>query len=246
MRKQYRRLKQRKAFERAWRLKAQGDVSGLIRELERSDDSVTCVLAMALFDLGDPRAVDPLLHRMRKIDLAASPETDTKGAWALIAEALGKLASAGSPAADELLAALEHPVGDEYLDAMDALATMGDERAIEPLLRRLRSHGLGPSGDIVEWQCLSDALGRLRARAAAGFFIEALEFPYLAEEAATALGRIGDPRAVPPLEALLEQMPSDRVGDATLEALTEIGTPEAKTAVTDWRRRGITLEPDQY
>jgi HEAT repeat protein len=131
------------------------------------------------------------------IDLAASPETDTKAAWTLIAEALGELATAGSPAADRLLAALEHPIGNEYLDAMSALATMGDERAIEPLLRRLRSQGLGPSGDIVEWQYLSDAIGRLKARDAVDFFIEALEFPYLAEEAATALGRIDDPGAVP-------------------------------------------------
>jgi hypothetical protein len=41
-------------------------------------------------------------------------------------------------------------------------------------------------------------------------------------------------------------MPSDRVGDATLEALTAIGTPEAKTVVTDWRKRGVTLSPDQF
>jgi HEAT repeat protein len=246
MREQYRSVKQRRAFERARRFKSAGDVPGLIHELDHSDDSVTCFLAMALAELGDSRAVDPLVRRMRGIDLTGLPETDTKAAWALIAEALGKLAQPGSPAADELLAALEQPVGDEHLDAMDALATMGDERAIEPLLRRLHSQGLGPSGEILEWQYLTDALGRLKAFDAVDVFIEALAYPYLAEGAATALGQIGDQRAVPALAELLETIPSDRVGEAILEALTAIGTPDALAAADDWRTRGIALPPDQY
>lgn len=246
MRKRYGRANQRKAFGRTRYFKSQGDVTGLIHELDQSDDSVTCFLATALGELGDSRAVEPLLHRMRRIDLTASPEPDTKAAWALIAEALGNLARPGSPAADELLAALEHPVGDEHLDAMDALATMGDERAIEPLVRRLHSQGLGPSGDVLEWQCLTDALGRLKALEAVDVFVEALAYPYLAEGAATALGGIADPRAVPALAGLLETIPSDRVGEATLEALAAIGTPEATAAADDWRTRGITLPPDEY
>jgi hypothetical protein len=41
-------------------------------------------------------------------------------------------------------------------------------------------------------------------------------------------------------------MPSERVGEAILNALASIGTPEAKAAIDDWQKRGITLPPDQY
>jgi len=80
---------------------------------------------------------------------------------------------------------------------------------------------------------------------AVDLFVDALSSWYLSEEAATRARELGDPRAVSALAALLERMPSDRVGEAILEALTKIGTPEATEVVADWRRRGITLPPDQ-
>ena len=225
-------------------MKSQRDVAGLTAALERSDDSDAVLFAIALGELGDSSAVQPLVRRLRRIDLSTpTSDNSNKAAWAVIAEALGQLATPGSPAADELLKALEHPVGDEDLDAMDALATMGDQRASGPVLRRLRS--MDDSTGILEWQYVIDVLGRLKVPEAVDLLVDELDSKYLSEEAATALGRIGDPRAVPALAALLEQMPSDPVGEATLEALTKIGTPEATEVVAAWRKRGITLPPDQ-
>ena len=237
----------KRLFRQGGRTGSQRDVSALIVDLERSDDSDAVFLAYSLGELRDPSAVEPLLNRMRRIDLSApSPDNVNKVAWAVIAEALGGLATAGSPAADELVAALEHPVGDEYLDAMDALATMGEQRAVEPLLRRLRMLDLDPHAPwSADWESLTDALGRLRAQEAVDFFIDALGSPHLAEGAANALGQIRDPRAVPALAAALEGMPSDRVGEAILEALSRIGTTKASEVAAVWRARGITLEPDQ-
>jgi HEAT repeat protein len=105
---------------------------------------------------------------------------------------------------------------------------------------------LGLPEKYLEWQYLTDALGRLKALEAVDFFIDALAYPYLAEGAATALGQIGDQRAVPALAELLETIPSDRVGEATLEALAAIRTEDALAVADDWRTRGITLPPDQY
>jgi len=225
-------------------MKSQRDVAGLTAALERSDDSDAVLFAIALGELGDSSAVEPLLRRLRRIDLStATSDPVNKAAWGVIAEALGQLATPGSPAADELLKALEHPVGDEDLDAMDALATMGDQRASEPLLRRLRS--MDDATGILEWQCVIDALGRLKVPEAVDLLVDELDSEYLSEEAATALGRIGDLRAVPPLVALLAQTPSEPVREATLDALMAIGTPEAKEAVAAWRERGAALPPDE-
>jgi HEAT repeat protein len=58
------------------------------------------------------------------------------------------------------------------------------------------------STDIVEWQYVIEALGRLKVPEAVDRLVDALGYELVSKEAATALGQIGDPRTVPALPRL--------------------------------------------
>jgi HEAT repeat protein len=89
----------------------------------------------------------------------------------------------------------------------------------------------------------ADALGALKARAAVQPLIRALDDDdhQVRFAAAEALGKLGDEAALRPLVRLLrkhettawEERPLE---DVAAEALTRIGTPEAKRVVAEWRK----------
>ena len=79
------------------RMKAARDVRGLIRLLQHSDPDVQYEAAGALGDIGDSRAVEPLV--------AALKNDEFSGVRWIAAEALSKL---GPPAVDPLIGALQH------------------------------------------------------------------------------------------------------------------------------------------
>ncbi len=54
--------------------------------------------------------------------------------------------------------------------------------------------------------------------------------------AVIALGRIGDPGAVP---ALIECLKDDEIADAAANALEDIGVKEARAAVKAWNRQKV-------
>ena len=111
---------------------------------------------------------------------------------------------------------------------------MGEQRAIEPLLRRLKAIPLSPpttEAVQVELETVASALGELRAREAVNALVAALVVDEFFESSAYALGDIGDPRAVPALAPLLEVELSGWNANAVFVALDQIGTPEARAAI---------------
>jgi HEAT repeat protein len=231
------------------RLERAKDLAGLIEALYSDQLQVQIAAADALSGAcSGPQEVDFLLGRLRSMDLQPriiaqqDDQTHEEYVWGMIVIALAHVAKPGSPTADFLLPVLEWPDGFPSRFAMGALAEMGDRRAIEPILRRLEkidyTSELAIRGDLV-YTC--EALGTLKAVEAVEPLIAALEVAEDGREwVAEALGDIGDPRAVAPLAAALEPEPPFFVGNAIWNALNQIGTPEAKTAVVAWEGRGET------
>jgi len=103
----------------------------------------------------------------------------------------------GSPAVKPLLEALR---SDDWLSGPD-LGEIGDKRAAKPIMKLL--------GHSCRWQVLSaaaTALGKLKSWEAVGPLINLFEREksrFVRKSVVVALGRIGDPRAIPVLmEAL--------------------------------------------
>jgi len=190
------------------RMKAARDVRGLIRLLHHSDPDVQYEAAGALGDIGDPRAVEPLI--------AALKNDEFSGVRWIAAEALCKL---GAPAVDPLIGALQHHNDDVRWKAAVALGEIGDPRAVEPLIALL---------------CDEDRFVKGRAAHALGLIGEAAVIPLIRAlregdgnlrwGSAIALGKIRDTRAIEPLiRALADKYENVRTEAAT--ALAGIGKP---------------------
>jgi hypothetical protein len=104
------------------RLARKRDVEGLLDLLEHGDGNLPAIAAHELGFLSDARAVEPLLRRLHRIELGSATEVE-EYEWVCLARALGRLADAGTPAADALLVTLERPDRREFRIAALALAT---------------------------------------------------------------------------------------------------------------------------
>ena len=233
------------------RLAKEKDLAGLIEALDTDQTTVRVAAASALREAcSGPQEVDFLLRRLKSLDVQpriGDDQTHEEYKWIVIVSALAEAAKPGSPTADFLLPVLEWPDGFPSRIAMDALAEMGDRRAIEPILRRLEKIDYTSErairGDLAY---ICEALGTLKAVEAVEPLIAAFEVAEDGREwVAEALGDIGDPRAVAPLAAALEPEPPLFVGNAVWNALNQIGTPEAKTAIVAWEERSET-PPDAH
>lgn len=191
--------------------------------LERTDESVRAAAATVLGKMGDPAAADRLLVALRK-----DPSAEVRAA---AAEALGALRQ---PAAGEaLVEALEDPAPEVRRAAVLAVAQLKWASAGAGLARRLgvdqdaqvREHaayalgelGGSPWVDILAGALArdpssrvrlnaADALGKARAQGSLEALVAGLEDQdvHVREAVAVALGRLGDARAVAPLEQVLE------------------------------------------
>lgn len=173
-------------------------IQALLECVKHQDYMALKAAAEALGDLGDPRAVQPL------IDRAGSAYS---GAHDSVVQALGKL---GRPALQELLRRLKQDESGVCPDAVVALGCIGDPRALEPLLGLLRS-----DNDLMRWGA-AEALGKLGDARAVEPLLRRLgdEHPGVRGAAAEALGNLGDARALAPLLGCLR----DRSGHARQEA----------------------------
>jgi HEAT repeat protein len=214
-------------------MKAAGDVRGLIRLLSHRDPDVQYEAAGALGEIGDARAVEPLVTAMKNEEFS--------GVRWKAAEALSRI---GSPAVGGLIGALQHKDDDVRWKAAIALGEIGDPRAVEPLIALLgdedrfvkgrAAHALGQIGEAaidpliralrkgdgnLRWGS-AIALGKIRDKRAIEPLIRALADKYgnVRTEAATALAGIGKPALVPLLQFLKF---SDR--PARLEVVTALG-----------------------
>jgi HEAT repeat protein len=157
-------------------------IERLIDQLETGDANARAVAVWSLGRLADERAAASLIAHFRDPDRFVRLEC---------VEALGRLGALAVPA---LVAALEESDLRPY--AASALATLGDERAVEPLIEALQQ----PSWDY-RWEA-AEGLGKLRAEAAVGPLLQALQDrdAGVRAMAAWSLGEIGDERARPALE----------------------------------------------
>jgi HEAT repeat protein len=190
------------------KLKASRNVTGLIFALQHKDPTVQYDAAEALGDIGDNRAVEPLL--------AALKNDETGGVRWKAAEALSKL---GTPAVAGLIGALQHDDDDVRWKAAIALGEIGDPHAITPLINVMSDN---------------DRFVRSRAAYALSMIGEPAVDPLihalregdgnLRWGAAIALGKIKNPRAIDPLiRALADKYENVRAESAA--ALAAIGKP---------------------
>jgi HEAT repeat protein len=201
------------------KLQAKKDVEGLIKVLtngkrSEADILMQCEAVKALAEIGDQRAVKPLIHALADGD---------KRIRVNAAEALGRI---GDPRAiDPLVQCLREWYNQEsYLwkAAADSLGKIGDV-AVEPLIHALRN-----------WTdkrpCQSNAKEALKriGKPAVESLIQALkdEDYYVRILAAEALGEIEDARAVEPLLCSLKDEHSG-VGGTAANALGRIGDKRA-------------------
>jgi HEAT repeat protein len=190
------------------KLRESRNVQGLIFALQHKDPTVQYDAAEALGDIGDERAVEPLL--------AALKNDETGGVRWKAAEALSKL---GTPSVDGLIGALQHNDDDVRWKTAIALGEIGDPKAIPPLINLL---------------CDEDRFVRSRAAYALSMIGEPAVDPLinalregdgnLRWGAAIALGKIQNPRAIDPLiRALADKYENVRAESAA--ALAAIGKP---------------------
>lgn len=218
-----------------------GDVSvgPLLRVLSNTQGWVCYAAAEALGQLGDVRAVDPLIkilgeyrqgqegHAAVKAlgklgDLRAlEPLIKALGNNALAADAAEALGQLGDKRALEpLLAALQSTAYNVPEAALGALGQLGDARAVEPLIKMLGNYVLGGHA--------ARTLGKLRDARAVEPLIGALGHKenMVRIGAADALGQLGDIRAFEPLLQILGDA-EPKVREASAKALGQLGDARA-------------------
>jgi hypothetical protein len=211
-----------------WRLgpKPTTDPVKLIQRLNDPNYEVRRDAAKALGELGDPRALEPLIQA-----LDAPPGLE--GTAALLvryaaAEALGDIKD--TRAVDPLVRALDDPNDVVRRESAKALGKLKDPRAFEPLLRALRTEdyqtvggaaeGLGDFGDPRAVEPLVELLAPGRGLVVQGPALEALR-------------KLKGARAI---EALSAALRDENLSRYAATALRGIGGPEAERALEDYRR----------
>jgi HEAT repeat protein len=188
-------------------LKASGDVGGLIKALDKKyNDRARLEAIAALGRLRDKRAVKPLMKFLK--------EERSHVFTIPLKEALIAI---GPDAVRPLIKALNDPILQS--DAFHMLGEIGDPTAVKPLLKYLSQTDEAPARQAIV------ALGKIGDPGAVGPLVEQLNRGgENAGYAATALGRLGDARAVP---ALLAASNDPRLRAEALLALAKIGEPQA-------------------
>jgi HEAT repeat protein len=168
----------------------------------------------SLGELGDLRAVEPLLARVQDADRD------------VCCAAQGALVELGPKAVEPLIAALSHGDLRESKSACQLLAIIGDARAVEPLIARLDDR----DADMRRWVCR--ALGQLRDVRAVEPLVGALEGrdANVRQAAVEALGKIADPRAAAFLVPFLS-FGDPELSRTAADALACIGAPAASALV---------------
>jgi HEAT repeat protein len=167
--------------------------------------NVQVSVAYALGEIGDAKAVEPLIQKL------GDPLQDIQKA---AEEALAKI---GKPAVDPLIKTLKDANMLRRAGAARAIGHIRDERAVQPLIQALRDKNLG-----VQWNA-TEALGKMGVSAVEPLIQALRDENYdVRAGAAWALGEIRDRRAVEPLLRALEDE-DRRVQRKAGEALKKIG-----------------------
>ncbi len=205
------------------KLKEKGKVERLIKALK--DKRVSSMAAKALSELGDTRAVEPLIKAL-SFTFGFDEES--------IAEALGKLGD--NRAVEPLCKLLESNASSWGREAaVKALVKLGDLRAIEPLIKALEDKEEKVSG------AAARALAMLGDARAVEPLIVALGFKYWGnpKAAAEALVELGE-YSVDPLIKAIEDYPENR--DEILFILQDLGNSRAVEPVI----KALLEDKDEY
>lgn len=161
-------------------------VAEQIAALKDDDWAIREEAALALGTFRDPRAVTPLVSLLRDSDRAVREA------------AIGALRAIGEPSVPVLGACLSDPQLTVQEAASAVLASIADERVLDPLITALRNH------DWIVRMHAAKALGRIKQASAVEPLVPLLQDSVKAvrEETALALAAIGD-AAIPSLLAAL-------------------------------------------
>jgi bilin biosynthesis protein len=189
-------------------------VEPLIAALQHRDLDVRRAAARILGQIGDQRAINPL------VDIALGMDSKL-----LRADADQALLTIGEPAMASIIKGLERPGVQTLSEAADLLGRMGNPQAVAPLAAALHSAPSYERGYIVK------ALGQIGGEQAAEALAEALQYQEVRPAAARWLEALGDV-AVAPLIAVLG---NKDVRNAAVRVLVKIGAPamEPLTAVLE-------------
>ncbi|MCX6558123.1 MAG: HEAT repeat domain-containing protein [Candidatus Aminicenantes bacterium] len=213
------------------------DVAGLIKALRNSDWLRRRNAVQALGKILDARAVEPLVDKLKdwdkdvrncaaealeKFGLPSEPEVQ---AWYWVAkEDFNKVASLGYIAVQTFIMALNDLKSSACHLAVDTLGTIGDARAVEPLIAVLKK-SIDPKSSL--HMHVIESLGKIGDSKAVEPLIQILQRKDKWYGAAIkALGDIGDAMAVWPLVQALND-PNSSVRFVAAEALSEIGDARA-------------------
>jgi HEAT repeat protein len=197
------------------KMKAKGDVEGLIKVLKNKDPNLRGEAALALAELKDARAMCPLIQAMKDEDLCVC-----RSAWVAFGEIKDK-GTKDARAVESLIQALENEDWWIRRGVAEILGRIGDARAVEPLILTLKDE----DSDVRE--SAACALGKIKDARATEPLVKALKHAYwwVRKAAAEALGEIGDARAAEPLTQALKDKDSV-VRETAAEALEKIRAKE--------------------
>jgi HEAT repeat protein len=190
--------------------KSKGDIDGLNKALKyRKDAAIRRSAAIALGELKDKKAVEPLILALK--------DEDESVRWKA-AEALGKIKDAR--AVEPLIAALTVESSGRFSQrvatAADALGEIGDSRAIEPLIE---------SGSVIAYDIHERAINALIKIGSPALIplINALQSNnwHIKRLVITCLGELGNPQAILPLLSTLENEENQQLLCVTIEALAK-------------------------
>ncbi|HEY1171303.1 MAG TPA: HEAT repeat domain-containing protein [Verrucomicrobiae bacterium] len=210
------------------KLKDERAANPLVKALHDREAAVREAAAEALREIGDRRAMEPLVAALKDdssgvrwraasaLDsLGWSPANEVQKALQLVA--LGKLEKAselGSAAIEPLIATLKTSVYYKRMQAVEALAWIGDPKVVKPLIEALKDEDSNVRAKAVE------GLASLGDSRAVEPLILALRDKDTRVRATVieALSKLGDPRAIDPLAKLLKDSAWD-VRMASVEGL---------------------------
>ena len=234
------------------------DVDRWIQDLQDPSSSVREAAAENLGDLGNTRAVGPLIKALSDTDsevrgwavYALGDLNDTRAVDPLIlalndtapnvrgyaALSLGQLGD--TRAVDPLIQTLSAKDSDDRASAAQALGELKDPRAVNPLILSLKD-----GNSDVRW-CAAEALGKLNDTRVVGPLIQALkDEEYMVRgRAAEALGNLGDTRAIEPLIPSLKDK-DEYVQSAAKDALTKLGWQQGNAQGHDSSHLGAYVIP---
>lgn len=204
------------------RRRTRGDVEGLIDGLKYGEVDVQQASAVALGELGDVRAVEPLIQVLRY------PSIRREGAVVQTeaAKALGKIGDAR--AVEPLIRVLQDKAFRSVTrtSAAMALGELGDARAVEPLVEASAARTLQAE--------LAEGRAKMRNARREEPLIRALRYrdvqrsvSAIRAEAVKALGKIGDARAVETLVQALGDK-DKHIREKAADALGRIGDVETE------------------